>query len=101
VSDSQFVAYGGPWGLHDGQIQEVRQDEDSVIVHVSGNTGSAIRLKFQGVSAVKAIKPVGMVLYALCEMSAPTPYRRFMFANWSEDNPSMLEVLAKGFRTEY
>ena len=97
---SKFVAYVGPSSLHDGQVREVVQSEDKVTVHVEGGTGQHIRLMFSGVSELKAIEPVGMVLYALCEMSAELPMRRFVFSNWSEDDPARLEVVAEGIEAE-
>ena len=83
MQESKFVAYAGSYDLHDGQVREVVQSEDQVTVYVEGGIGHQIRLLFTGVSELKAIKPVGMVLYALCEMSAELPLRRFVFSSWS------------------
>ena len=98
MEDSHFIAYIGPSTLHDGCIREVRQIGDTVTVHVEIDSALAIALEFTDVAEVNAVQPVGMTLYALCEMTAPSPHRRFVFTNWSEDDPASLEIIAKGFR---
>jgi hypothetical protein len=51
---------------------------------------------FRGVESVNAERPEGMVAYALTEWDAPAPLRRFVFANWNEDDDATLEVTARG-----
>ncbi len=38
------------------------------------------------------------MLYALSEMRAPAPLRRFAFANWDDDDDAILEIDAATVR---
>lgn len=38
-----------------------------------------------------------MLLYSLSELSAEPPYRRFVFANWNDEDDAALEIDATGF----
>ena len=38
-----------------------------------------------------------MMIYALSEMRTPPSTRRFVFANWDEDDKSFLEIEAESF----
>jgi hypothetical protein len=40
----------------------------------------------------------GMEVYAVAEMSAPPPLRRFVFANSEDEDASAVELLAREFR---
>src|SRR3712207_2520113 len=98
MEQSDFVGYAGPPDLHDGQVLQVVTDADSVTVFVRGDTGRRFGLEFTGVAGMEAIEPEGMELYALAEMTAAPPLRRFVFANWDDEDPGRLEVLARDFR---
>ena len=39
-------------------------------------------------------------LYALAEMQVSPPFRRFVFANWDDDDPAFLEVEAREFNCD-
>ena len=94
---SRFVAYVGPPDLHDGQVVELAHNGDTLRVLVQGDGGRRMAVECLGVVDVQAVKPEGMTLYALVEMTAPPPLRRFVFANW-DDDASTLEVLARQVR---
>ena len=98
MDDSRFVAYVGPPELHDGSVLGLTQQGDTVTVLVQGDTGCRFVVEFQGVAAIQAVDPEEMKLYALVEMTAPSPLRRFVFANWEDDDRSTLELLALEFR---
>jgi len=38
-----------------------------------------------------------MTIYALAEVKAEAPLRRFVFSNWDEDDDALLEVVARDF----
>ena len=93
-----FVGYVGDPDLHDGTIRSVHQDEGRVRVLVQSAAGSEIELVFDGVQSLKAHRAEGMKLYSLSEMHAPGSLRRFVFANWHEDDDAQIEVIAEELR---
>ena len=97
MNNNVFVAYVGPPSLHDGKITGVRNGPGQVNVTVQSESGALLSIDFTGVHSVRSNRPVGMVLYALCEMAASGPRRRFVFANWGEEDDATLEVQANGF----
>ena len=97
MSTSSFIGYVGDPDFHDGSILSVEQQEGMARVRVRGASGKHFRVDFNGVGAVRANRPVGMVLYALSEMGALPPMRRFVFANWDERSDADLEVDAASF----
>jgi hypothetical protein len=100
LNNSEFVAFVAPRDLHNGQVLRVEQNQDRVTVCVQGDTGRRFALEFSNVAELTAVKPEGMVLYALAEFAASAPLllRRFIFANWHDDDNVMLEVVAQSFR---
>ena len=57
-----------------------------------------ISLDFGVVTTLIEHRVVGMTLYALAEMQAPEPFRRFVFVNWDEENDdARLEVVCRTF----
>jgi hypothetical protein len=99
VSD-EFVGYVGDADLHDGVVRSVRQAEGTVHVIVQSPSGRQIDVLFDGVVSVEAHRAEGMRLYAVSEMAAAAPLRRFVFANWHEDDDARLEVVAERMRLD-
>ena len=95
-----FVAYVGPPEIHDGVVEAVEREGDQVRVLLRGGIGRPIEVVFRGVESVTARRAEGMVLYALAEMRAPAPLRRFVFANWEEEDDASLEVIARELQPE-
>src|SRR5439155_7959653 len=91
-------AYVGPADLHDGQVLGLTRKGETATVIVQPYTGRRFALEFSGVAAVRAVEPEGMMLYALTETTAPPPLRRFVFANWDDEDPRRLEIVAREFR---
>jgi hypothetical protein len=94
---SSFIAYVGDPDFHDGAILSVEQHGRGVRVRVQGASGKVYAVDFSGVGAVRAHRSAGMTLYALSELRAEPPLRRFVFANWDDDGDAQLEVDAASF----
>ncbi len=95
----EFIAYRGDSDIHDGEVVEVRSEGDGVCVVVRGASGRSHELCFKGVGSMTQHRAVGMKLYALAEMAAYAPLRRFVFANWDETDDASLEVNAVEFES--
>jgi hypothetical protein len=95
VPESTFVGYVGEPDFHDGYILTVDRVDDSVRVRIRGNSGKTYLVMFGSVVQVRANRPEGMLLYALSEFTSEPPIRRFVFANWDDENASVLEVDAE------
>ncbi|MBI3475779.1 MAG: hypothetical protein HY010_08605 [Acidobacteria bacterium] len=100
----KFRAYVGDPDFHDGTIKVVRSDLTEVCVEIVGHSGAVYITRFAGVESVVSHNPEGMLLYALCEMEAVMPLRRFHFANSympdDEGGDSRLEISARTFSVE-
>jgi hypothetical protein len=95
VPESSFVRYVGDPDFHDGSILDIERKNQSLIVRVRGFSGKVFLVEFGKVAGMKADRPEGMLLYALSEMNCQPPLRRFVFANWNEEDDSVLEVDAE------
>lgn len=98
MSSSEFVAYVGVPDFHDGEILRISTTLEHTSVWVRGYSGSEYEIQFDGVQTLETFEPEGMDPYALVEMRAESPLRRFEFANNSEDNHKSLSIVATGFR---
>jgi hypothetical protein len=96
----EFVAYVGDASIHDGVVRSLFADEQTVVVIVGNSDGNDVTVTFAGITGVEAIDPVGMVLYALVEMVANDPQRRFVFQPSDEESNAKLEVTARIFTSE-
>ncbi|SRR5258708_7332674 len=100
----KFRAYVGDPDFHDGMVKQVRSELTEVCVQITGYSGAVYLVRFTGVESVVSHSPEGMLLYALCEMEAEMPLRRFQFANSykpaEEGGDSRLEVSARTFSVE-
>jgi hypothetical protein len=97
MSDSSFVSYAGVPDFHDGSIVTVERQGEVVRVRVRGGSGKVFVVVFNGVFALRANHPEGMMLYAMTELRIEPPLRRFVFANWDDDGKSCLEVDAVSY----
>jgi len=95
---SEFIAYVGVSGIHDGHIRSVASQDERLRVVIEGASGHHFAIEFDGVGWVKSQRPEDMMLYALAEWKAEPPLRRFVFANWDEEDDAYLEIGAEGFR---
>jgi hypothetical protein len=91
VSDT-FVAYVGPANLHDGTILAVEHGGAKGTVRIRGGDGLEYRLCFDDVCAVRTHRAEGMTLYAVAELVAAGPVRRFAFTNWDDADDAHLEI---------
>ena len=95
MSDRVFVRYVGNADFHDGSIVDVQHDTDAIRVRVRGASGKIYVAEFPAGKPVRLNRPVGMLLYSLCELRADPPFRRFVFANWHENDDAALEIDAE------
>ena len=93
----RFVQYVGPPDLHDAEVVDVEHRGDVARVTVRSYEGRRFVLEFSGVVTVEALRPVGMILYAVVEVAVPPPHRGFEFAAADEDAGSRLAIIGDGF----
>jgi hypothetical protein len=96
----EFLNYVGPPDLHDGVVRAVERHGEDATVRVRGAEGREYRLVFRGVTAVRAHRGEGMTLYAVAELRAEGPARRFAFPNWDEADDARLEIDAREMHVE-
>jgi hypothetical protein len=94
----EFIGYVGESDFHDGHVLSVDHTGAEAIVRVQGGSGQEFLCTFEGVTTIRANRPVGMMLYALSELRAVAPLRRFVFANGDEDDDASLEIQATSVR---
>jgi hypothetical protein len=90
----EFVAYRGDADLHDGTVLSVHRDGDETRVIVRGGSGREFEVVLSGVASTTQHEAVGMKLYAVAELRADPPLRRFVFTNWDDEGDASLEVIA-------
>ena len=89
------VAYRGDADLHDGTVLSVHVEGDEARVIVRGGSGSQFELRFSAVASLAQHRAEGMVLFAVAEMKADPPLRRFVFTNWDDGDDARLELVAR------
>jgi hypothetical protein len=92
-----FVNFVGDPDIHDGTIEAVEASGDLASVTITGGSGKRLHLQFFGVHEVLDHCSVGMRLYGLVEMTSEQPWRRFLFANWDEEDDASLEIICRDF----
>jgi hypothetical protein len=98
---SDFVArHLGPADFHDGSIERVDRSADRERVTVRGESGQRYSVIFSGVTELQAVRPEGMLLYALSESPAEGAVRRFSFTNWEDEDDARLEISATAAQIE-
>ena len=94
------VRHLGPADFHDGSIESVDRSADRVRVTVRGESGQRYSVTFSGVTELQAVRPEGMLLYALSELPAQGAVRRFSFTNWEDEDDARLEISATAAHIE-
>ena len=89
------VAYRDDAELHDGTVLSVYRGADEAQVVVRGGSGGQFEIRFAGVASLTQHRAEGMMLYAVAEMKTDPPLRRFVFANWDDEDDASLEVVAR------
>ena len=79
MSEPSFVGYIGDPDFHDGAVTAIEQQDTTVRSGIHGASGKSFVVEFGGVRALRANRPVGMLLYALSELRSTPPLRRFSF----------------------
>jgi hypothetical protein len=100
LDQSDLLRYVGPADLHDAVVTALERIDNKLRVDVRTDQGRPLMLEFFGVADVHAVRPVGMMLYALSERKAEPPMRRFDFANWDDDDDATIVVVAQGYRCD-
>lgn len=95
MEEGEFVGYVGDSRIHDATVVKIQRDDQLVIVTLRNIEGHSFGIRFRGIESVKANRAQGMVLYSLSEVTAPQPWRRFVFTNWDEKDDASLEILAE------
>jgi hypothetical protein len=98
LRQDKLVAYVGPAALHDATVRSVVQDGDKATIVAVSIDRQPITLEFFGVFELTYSNAVGMMLYALVEMTGVEPLHRYVFASWDPEYVGTLEVIAEGFR---
>ena len=99
MPESDFISYVHEPDVHDGVILKVRDNGELVGILVKAYDGRLYAIEFQGVRSLKSQEPEGMMLYALIEMAAAPPSRRFVFADWEGGGGRYLEVTAEAMKS--
>ena len=94
-ANDDFVRYLGSPDVHDGVIVGLHIHKDQLQVVIRACEGRVITIELHGVVELKQHQAQGMMLYALAEMKAAPPLRRFVFVNWDDDSAAFLEVMAR------
>ena len=98
MSQAEFIDYVGIADIHDGTVVRVSVEGKTVQVVIKGFSGREHTLLFDGVDEVEMNEPEDMLLYAISEVRAKSPLRRFVFLNSSEDDPKSLSIVALDFQ---
>src|SRR5688572_26922970 len=94
---SRFVRYVGPPDVHDARVVALEHRGDRARVTIESYEGRQFALEFSGVAGVDTHQPIGMILYALVEVEASPPARRFEFVLADEESEARLAIEARGF----
>jgi hypothetical protein len=90
-----FIGYIGDYRIHDSKIGEVESFGDTIQVSLITEDKETVKVKFVEVKSVVSNRPEGMILYSISEMEEQLPFRKFVFANWDEEDDAYLEIVAK------
>lgn len=97
ITDNDFLGYVGIPDIHDATVIAVHLIADKLTVSLQSVEQRLFQIEFHGVESVTSTQPEGMMLYSISEIRAQAPMRRFVFANWDEQDDALLEVCARGF----
>ena len=93
--EPSFVGYLARDEFEDASIADVGEVADIVRVRIRDVGGKTFVAIFEGVCAVRANEPVGMMPYAIGEWSGEPPFRRFVFLNWDDNSDGFLHIDAR------
>ncbi len=94
MQNSDFIGYVGNYKVHDSKVKKIINSGNDVTVLLKIQEGEIISVRFSSVQEVIEKRPVGMILYAICEMKDIAPCRKFVFANTDEEDEASLIVVA-------
>jgi hypothetical protein len=110
IMTEKFIAYLGEADFHDGFVERIVTQDDTLRVTLKADSGRHYQVVFSKASSILAERPEGMMLYAVSEVSCAPPLRKFIFLNGygpeDTDDPEdpafnewtrKLEVIAEGF----
>jgi hypothetical protein len=100
MQSSDFIGYVGNYKVHDSKVEEIISSGNDVTVLLKSQEKEIISVKFSNVQQVIEERPVGMILYAICEMKDIAPCRKFVFANTDEEDEASLIVVAYEYQIE-
>lgn len=86
-----FIWYVGDSRIHASKINHEKWDGIQLDFLLITPEGETIFTSFYNVKSIKSNNQIGMKIYALSEMEDIDPYRKFIFANWDEDDDTILE----------
>ena len=95
--DGEFLGYLGPRGIHEGRLLRLFHANSQALVLVAADDGGMIRVEFSGVRSVRSSQPAGRTVYAVSELKAEPPLRRFEF-NGPGGGDAFLEIIAEDIR---
>ena len=94
---SRFVRYVGPSDMHDARVVALEHRGERARVTIESYEARVFDLEFSGVTSVDAHQAIGMILYALVEVEASPPVRRFEFAPTDDESGARLAIEARDF----
>ncbi len=98
VDQGRFVGQVGDPDIHDGKILSfVHNGSTAEVVIRGGSAQRMIAFNFTGVLPVMAVRPFGMLPYAMSEFRADFPLRPFVLSNGEDEDHACLELKAEDF----
>ncbi|GLI08837.1 hypothetical protein YDYSG_48690 [Paenibacillus tyrfis] len=95
MEESDFISYVGDYRVHDSTIVKIQDNGQELVITLHGMEGENLTLYLRDVLTINMHEAEGMMLYAISEYKYPAPYRKFIFANWKDNDDAFLEVIAK------
>ncbi|MCY6372200.1 hypothetical protein [Clostridium ganghwense] len=95
MHEESFVRYIGDYRVHDSRIKAIESDQNTLQVSLRSEDNEIIIVKFVGVKSVSSNRPEGMILYSISEMKEQSPFRKFVFVNWNDDDDASLEIISQ------
>jgi len=100
MQNIDFIGYIRNYKVHDSKVEKIIKNGNDVTVLLKSQEGESINVRFSSVQEVVEERPIGMILYAICEMKHIAPYRKFVFANTDEEDVASLIVVAHEYHIE-
>ncbi|OPH47018.1 hypothetical protein BC351_40490 [Paenibacillus ferrarius] len=91
----QFLGFIGDYRIHDSKIEGILWENTNLTVALRSYEGEVVVFKFYGVQTINSNRPIGMMLNSVSEMKKNEPFRKFLFANWDEDDNASFEIVAE------